>query len=82
MEPLDDFNLIVETNFVKKFKVSPFSHLDPLMFLKENNTGFMKGIQPFDEVNNKNTLKLLLCYLLWSLKKDKRREECLSCYLG
>lgn len=47
--PLDDFNLLLGIDFMRKFKVAPIPHLDGLMFMGEKDPGFVKGIRPFDE---------------------------------
>lgn len=66
--PLDDFNVLVRIDFMRKFKVAPVPHLDSIIFMGEKDPGFMMGIHPFDEKDKKNNETLHCCRLLDSRK--------------
>lgn len=58
--PLDDFNVLLGINFLKKNTVVPIPHLDRLMLMVETNHGYVKGIWPCgDERKNVGAAALI-----------------------
>ncbi|XP_075087766.1 uncharacterized protein LOC142169758 [Nicotiana tabacum] len=72
--PLDDFNVLLGIDFLKKKKVTPIPHLDGLMFMGESSPDFVKGIMPY-EVNNENAGIAALISAIAFEKGLKRGEE-------
>ena len=49
--PLGEFEIILGIDFLRKFQVVLFSHLDGVMFMNRSNAGFLKGVHPFGNIN-------------------------------
>lgn len=46
MVPLDDFNLLLGIDIMKKFKVASIPHLAGLTFMRKNDPEFVKVFDP------------------------------------
>lgn len=46
--PLGDFEMILDIHFLRKYQFVPFLHLDGITIMTEGNTGFVKGVHPFE----------------------------------
>ena len=49
--PLGDFEIIIGIDFLRKFQLVPFPHLDGVMVMNGSNVGFFKGVHPFGNIN-------------------------------
>lgn len=72
--PLDDFNVLLGIDFLKKNKVAPIPHLDRLMFMGESNPGFVKGIRPYGDERKNAGIAALISAIAFE-KGLKRGEE-------
>ncbi|KAH0761429.1 hypothetical protein KY290_017502 [Solanum tuberosum] len=72
---LDDFNLLLGIDFMKKIKTAPIPHLYGLMFMGEKDSGFIKGIRPFAKGTNK-TAGLAALLSATAFEKGLKKGEC------
>ena len=49
--PLGDFEIILGIDFLRKFQLVLFPHLDGVIVMNGSNAGFLKGIHPFGNIN-------------------------------
>ena len=49
--PLGEFEIVLGIDFLRKFQFVPFPHLDGVMVMNGRNTGFLKGVHPFGNIN-------------------------------
>ena len=72
--PLDDFNVLLGIDFLKKNKVVLIPHLDGLIFMGESNPGFVKGIRPYGDERKNAGIAALISAIAFE-KGLKRGEE-------
>ena len=49
--PLGDLEIILGIDLLQKFQFVPFPYVDGVMVMNGSNTGFLKGVHPFGNIN-------------------------------
>ncbi|KAG6498516.1 hypothetical protein ZIOFF_038234 [Zingiber officinale] len=70
--PLEDFQIIIGMEFLRKTKMVPMPHLDGVMVMQESNPCFVSAVHPYGKGQNKGKTNIISAT---SLEKGLRRGE-------
>ncbi|KAG6522526.1 hypothetical protein ZIOFF_019666 [Zingiber officinale] len=70
--PLEDFQIILGMDFLRKTKTLPMPHLDGVMVMQESNPCFVSAVHPYEKGKNKGKTNIISAI---SLEKGLRRGE-------